>query len=191
MLEIRNKLIVFTGPSGAGKDTIEAELIKTLPLQKVVTTTTRPMREGEVDGVDRHFVSKKEFKGLIKDDALIEHNYFNDHYYGTQYKDMDVPRRESKIPIIDVDPNEANNIQNRNPDALVIFLKPASLEVLKKRMIIRGQSMEEIALRMELAKKAMEKESVFSYSVTNKEGHLQDAVKNVKKIVLEYLDLGK
>ena len=81
-----NKLVVFTGPSAVGKDTVEAEVMKYLPLKKVVTTTTRPPRLGEKRGVHRHFVSKTRFREMIKEDLLIEHNYFNGNYYGTQWK---------------------------------------------------------------------------------------------------------
>ena len=184
-----NKLIVFTGPSAVGKDTVEIEVMKYLPLKKVVTTTTRLPRPGEKRGVHRHFVSKPRFREMIKKDLLIEYNYFNGNYYGTQWKDMRRPAAGGYVALLDVDPNEAANIQKRNPDALVIFLKPESLGVLKKRLIARGGTMDEIAGRLQLAKEAMKKENAFAYSVVNKEGHLDDTVRLVKKIIRNYLGL--
>jgi guanylate kinase len=182
-----NKLIVFTGPSAVGKDTIEVEVMKYLPLRKVVTTTTRPLRPGEKRGVHRHFVTKERFREMIKNDLLIEHNYFNGNYYGTQWKDMRKPANEGLVPLMDVDPNEADNIQQRNPDALVIFLRPENIGVLKKRLIARGGTVNEISARLTLAKEAMKKERAFVYSVVNKEGHLDDTVRTVKKIIRGYL----
>ena len=182
-----NKLIVFTGPSAVGKDTVEVEVMKYLPLKKVVTTTTRAPRPGEKRGVHRHFVTKDRFQEMIKQDLLIEHNYFSGHYYGPQWKDMQRPARDGYVALLDVDPNEAANIQRRNPDALVIFLRPESLSVLKKRLIARGGTTDEIAERLRLAKEAMQKEQVFGFSVVNREGHLDETVRNVKKIIRDYL----
>ncbi|MBU1092813.1 hypothetical protein KJ836_04085 [Patescibacteria group bacterium] len=184
-----NKLIVFTGPSAVGKDTVEVEVMKYLPLKKVITTCTRPRRSGEKRGVDRHFVTKEQFRKLIKNDLLIEHNYFSGHYYGTQWKDMRKPTNEGFVPLLDVDPNEADNIQQRNPDALVIFLRPENIGVLKKRLIARGGTVDEISARLNLAKEAMKKERIFVYSVVNREGHLDETVRNVKKIIRSYLGL--
>lgn len=184
-----NKVIVFTGPSAVGKDTVEVEVMKYLPLRKVVTTTTRPPRPGEKRGVHRHFVTKERFRGMIKDNLLIEHNYFSGHYYGTQWKDMKRPTQEGLVPLLDVDPNEADNIQRRNPDALVIFLRPENIGVLKKRLIARGGTVDEISARLTLAKEAMKKERVFAYSVVNREGHLDETVRNVKKIIRNYLGI--
>ncbi|MFH0912112.1 MAG: guanylate kinase [Patescibacteria group bacterium] len=184
-----NKIVVFTGPSAVGKDTVEVEVMKVLPLKKVVTTTTRPPRPGEKRGVNRHFVTKARFREMIKQDLLIEHNYFNGHYYGTQWKDMRRPAAEGQVPLLDVDPNEATNIQKRNPDALVVFLKAESLAVLKKRLVARGGTQSEINERLRLAKEAMMKESSFAYSVVNHEGKLAETVRIVKKIIRNYLGL--
>lgn len=184
-----NKLIVFTGPSAVGKDTVEVEVMKYLSLKKVVTTTTRPPRPGEKRGIHRHFVTKTRFREMIKNNLLIEHNYFNDHYYGTQWKDMQKPAKEGFVPLMDVDPNEADNIQQRNPDALVIFLRPENIGVLKKRLIARGGTVDEISARLDLAKEAMKKERAFAYSVVNKEGRLDDTVRTIKKIIKNYLGI--
>lgn len=184
-----DKLIVFTGPSAVGKDTVAMEVMKYLPLKKVVTTTTRPPRPGETRGIHRHFVTKARFREMIKQDLLIEHNFFSGHYYGTQWKDMRWPVSEGYIPLLDVDPNEATNIQKRNPNAMVIFLKPESLGVLKKRLIARGGTLDEISERLRLAKEAMGKENAFAYTVVNREGHLDETVRLVKKIIKNYLGI--
>jgi len=187
---LEKKLVVLTGPSAVGKDAVEAELIKLLPLKKVITTTTRPPRPGEKRDITRHYVTKARFKKMIKEGLLIEHNFFIGNYYGTQWKDMKKPILQGYVPLLDVDPNEAMNIRKRNPNALVIFLKPESLNVLKKRLVAReGTTVDEIAKRISLAKEAIKKENAFSYSVINKDGHLDETVKVVKKIIKNYLRL--
>jgi len=126
---------------------------------------------------------------MIKRGLLIEHNYFSGHYYGTQWKDMRKPVAEGCVPLLDVDPNEAANIQRQNPDALIIFLKPESLNVLKKRLVARGGTMDEIAERLRLAREALAEENAFAYSVVNREGHLDETVRMVKKIIRNYLGI--
>jgi len=182
-----NKLVVVTGPSAVGKTVLALELIKWLPLKKVVTTTTRPIRPNEKRGVDYNFVSRNRFEEMIDKDLLVEFIEFNGNYYGTQRKDMRRPILDGLVPLLVIDPSEALNIQKNNPDALVIFLKPESLNILKKRLIKRGGSQEVIDNRLMAAKSAMSKESIFAYSIVNKEGCLEETVKLAKKIIKQYL----
>lgn len=184
-----NKLIVITGPSAVGKTVLALELIKWLPLKKVITTTSRPIRLNEKRGIDYHFISRDRFEGMIDKNLLVEFIEFNGNYYGTQRKDMRRPILDGFVPLLVIDPSEALNIQKTNPDALVIFLKPESLNVLKKRLIKRGGSQDVINNRLVAAKSAMSKESIFAYSLVNKEGYLNETVKLTKKIIKQYLGL--
>lgn len=184
-----NKLVVITGPSAVGKTVLAIELIKWLPIKKVITTTTRLIRLGEKRGVDYHFVSRIRFKEMIDKDLLVEFTEFQGNYYGRQRKDMRRPILDGLVPLLVIDPNEALNIQKTNPDALVIFLRPESLNILKKRLIKRGGSQDTINNRLIVAKQAMSKESVFAYSLVNKEGYLDETVKLAKKIIKQYLGL--
>lgn len=184
-----NKLVVITGPSAVGKTVLAIELIKWLPIKKVITTTTRSIRPGEKRGVDYHFVSRIRFKEMIDKDLLVEFTEFQGNYYGRQRKDMRRPILDGLVPLLVIDPNEALNIQKTNPDALVIFLRPESLNILKKRLIKRGGSQDTINNRLIAAKQAMSKESVFAYSLVNKEGYLDETVKLAKKIIKQYLGL--
>jgi len=184
-----NKLVVITGPSAVGKTVLAIELIKWLPIKKVITTTTRSIRPGEKRGVDYHFVSRIRFKEMIDKDLLVEFTEFQGNYYGRQRKDMRRPILDGLVPLLVIDPNEALNIQKTNPDALVIFLRPESLNILKKRLIKRGGSQDTINNRLIAAKQAMSKESVFAYSLVNKEGYLNETVKLAKKIIKQYLGL--
>lgn len=182
-----NKLVVVTGPSAVGKTVLALELIKWLPLKKVITTTTRLIRPNEKRGVDYHFVSNNRFKEMINKDLLMEFIEFQGNYYGTQRKDMRNTRLNGLVPLLVIDPSEALNIQKNNPDALVIFLKPESLNILKRRLIKRGGSQEVINNRLIAAKSDMSKESIFAYSLVNKEGYLVETVKLAKKIIKQYL----
>lgn len=184
-----NKLVVITGPSAVGKTVLALELIKWLPLKKVITTTSRPIRLNEKRGIDYHFVSRDRFEGMIDKNLLVEFIEFNGNYYGTQRKDMRRPILDGFVPLLVIDPSEALNIQKTNPDALVIFLNPESLNILKKRLIKRGGSQDIINNRLMAAKSAMSKESIFAYSLVNKEGYLNETVKLAKKIVKQYLGL--
>lgn len=185
--KLANKLVVITGPSAAGKDVVADEILKWLPLKKVVTTTTRPPRPNEKRGVDHHFVSVKRFKELIKNDLLLEYVDFDNNYYGTGRQDLRRPALEGLVPLLRVDPLEALRIQRHNPGALVIFIKPESLQIIKKRLIERGDSVDDIAKRLRLAKEALAKENIFAYSVINRDGYLAETVKIVKQIVKRYL----
>ena len=182
-----NKLVVVTGPSAVGKTVLALELIKWLPLKKVITTTTRLIRPNEKRGVDYHFVSNNRFKEMINKDLLMEFIEFQGNYYGTQRKDVRNTRLNGLVPLLVIDPSEALNIQKNNPDALVIFLKPESLNILKRRLIKRGGSQEVINNRLIAAKSDMSKESIFAYSLVNKEGYLVETVKLAKKIIKQYL----
>ena len=184
-----HKMVVITGPSAVGKDAVADELIKWLPLKKIVTTTTRSMRPGEKRGIDYHFVSRERFEEMIKKDLLIEHIEYGGHYYGRQRKDMRKPSIEGLVPLLSADPDEALEIQKTHLEALIIFLKPESLNVIKRRLIARGSSIDETDKRLRLSKEAMKKEPIFAYSVVNKDGKLEETVKLVRKTIRNYLGL--
>jgi len=184
-----NKLVVITGPSAAGKDAVANEVLKWLPLKKVVTTTTRSPRPGEKRGVDHHFVSRERFKEMIKQDLLLEYVDFDNNYYGTQRQDLRRPAAAGLVPLLRVDPMEALRIQRHNPDALVIFIRPESIQIIKKRLMDRGASIDDIDKRLRLAKEALAKEHIFAYSIVNKDGYLDETAKTVRRIIKNYLGL--
>src|SRR4030042_5161603 len=113
-----HKMVVVTGPPAVGKDAIADELIKWLPLRKVITTTTREPRPGEKRGIDYHFVSKRRFEEMITNDLMVESVQYAGHYYGTQRRDMRRPALEGLVPLLRVDPTEAIEIQQTHPEAL-------------------------------------------------------------------------
>jgi len=185
--KFQNKLVVITGPSAVGKDAVATELVKWLPLKKVITTTSRPMRPGEKRGINYHFVSRKIFEEMIKKNLLVEFTEFNKNYYGTQRKDIKKPILDGFAPLLLVDPHYALKLQQNNPEALVIFIKPDSINIIKKRLVARGGSLDEINNRLKSTKEAMAKEHIFTYSLINREGKLTETVRLAKQIIRRYL----
>lgn len=117
------KLLVLFGESGSGKDTIEKWLVHTCHFHKAISYTTRPPREGEIDGIDYHFVSAEEFMKLVKTKEIIEYFTFNDWYYGTAKSEI-LPNR---INVITVDSFRAETLVLQCPevDAIAVWIKTA------------------------------------------------------------------
>ena len=137
-------LILISGVSGAGKDTVKKELMKLdSTLVDVPSYTTRNMREGEVNGVNYHFVSKEQFEELINNNALYEYNFYNNNYYGTS---KELIRREmdnGNVPIIDIDVNGAENLTNilrEDTKVITIFLRVPK-DALYKRLKNRTEKL--------------------------------------------------
>ena len=132
-------LIVVSGPSGAGKDTIVNKVVESMKNIKVsVSMTTREPREKEVEGKDYYFVTKEKFEECIKNDELLEYaTVHNNQYYGTPKAKIeeDINKGISVILVIDI--QGALKIKEKIKEALFIFIMPPSMEVLKERLIAR------------------------------------------------------
>lgn len=140
MIKTNNKglLIVVSGPSGAGKDTICQKLIKeNSNIWMSVSMTTRKPRPLEKDGVDYFFVSSEEFENKINDNTFLEYASYNDNYYGTPKDKVEEKLNEGKDVILVIDINGAINIKKIIPSALFIFIMPPDMETLKNRLIGR------------------------------------------------------
>lgn len=179
----KGKLIVISGPSGVGKGTICERLIKDLGAEYSVSTTTRSPREGEMDGVNYFFVTKDEFERKIQGGEFLEYNFYNNNYYGTSKKVVLDKINDGKDIFLEIDVNGGHNIKKIFPGALLIYIAPPSMEVLKERLIARGtESIEKINERLEIAKKeALEMDS-YDYVVINDD--LELAIDEVRKIII-------
>lgn len=180
----KGKFIVISGPSGVGKGTICNRLLNELDAWYSVSTTTRRPREGEVDGVNYFFVTKEEFEKKIKDGAFLEYNIYNNNYYGTS-KDTVLEKINKGINVFsEIDVNGGHNIKKVFPDALLIYIAPPSIEVLKERLINRGtESIEKINQRLEIAARELKEIDFYDYVIVNDD--LDKAVNQVKKIILK------
>ena len=173
--------MVISAPSGGGKSVVRAEIFKKDKRFKFsVTCTTRKKRKGEVQGRDYHFVSDKKFKKLISDKKLLEWAKVHGNLYGTPIKSVRDILKENKIPLMTIDVNGARSVKKYFPDAVTVFILSPSLKILVKRLKLRKESEENIAIRLETAKKEIKEAFFYEYFVVN--GKLEKAVENIIKI---------
>ena len=169
---MKNKLIVFTGPSGVGKATVEAELFKSddFKLLLSVSATTRLPREGEVDGEHYHFITDSKFDNMVENDEFIEWSAHFSRKYGTPKSEIKRIRDLGGIPFLEVETNGAKNILEQfDPSEVVsIFLAPPSKEVLRERIIGRGsENPEQVEERISRLEEEMSYQNLFTYVVVN------------------------
>jgi guanylate kinase len=178
-------LIVISAPSGAGKTTIVKEVIRRNPDYIFsVSATTRKKRENEIDGKDYFFLTKEDFINKINEDELVEYEtVFNGEYYGTLKSFIDANLVNKKTVLFDVDVNGALSIKNiYKEDAILIFIMPPNLEVLKERLMKRAsENSQEIQERMRRVDLEIQKGNKFDYIVVN--DHLENAVDQVQQII--------
>ncbi len=183
-------LIVLSGPSGVGKDTLIHKLLLTEPrMRKITTVTTRAPRPGEVDGRDHYFVSIDRFHQLIKEDALLEHARVYDNWYGVPKADVDDSIREGWDVVLRTDTQGAASVKALAPEAITIFVSPGELADLEARIERRGaEDTEDRALRLKTALEEMQTASSFDHIVVNPENDLDAAVERVRRILEEERD---
>lgn len=185
MIKTNNKglLIVVSGPSGAGKDTICQKLIKeNSNIWMSVSMTTRKPRPLEKDGVDYFFVSSEEFENKINDNTFLEYASYNDNYYGTPKDKVEEKLNEGKDVILVIDINGAVNIKKNIPSALFIFIMPPDMETLKNRLIGRKtESKDKVVQRFITAYNEVNNYKKYNYVVVNDK--VEDAVNKVKSII--------
>ena len=185
MIKTNNKglLIVVSGPSGAGKDTICQKLIKeNSNIWMSISMTTRKPRPLEKDGVDYFFVSSEEFENKINDNTFLEYASYNDYYYGTPKDKVEEKLNEGKDVILVIDINGAINIKKIIPSALFIFIMPPDMETLKNRLIGRKtESKDKVVKRFITAYNEVNNYKKYNYVVVNDK--VEDAVNKVKSII--------
>ena len=144
----KGRLVIISGPSGSGKDTILKKAFEFLPNIKFsISSITRPMREGEVEGEKYNFISKEKFEDMIKNDMLLEYNNYVGNYYGTPKAPVEKVINEGGEIILEIDVNGQKNVKEKVDSALSIFIMPPSIEVLRARLAGRGTDSEEVIER--------------------------------------------
>lgn len=180
---MKNKglLFIISGPSGAGKGTVVKELIK-LPENEVsVSATTREPREGEINGVNYHFLKVDSFKELINENGFLEYAQYCGNYYGTPKAQIEKWLAEDKNVILEIDVQGCRQVKIKRPDAVTIFITPPSMEELERRLRKRGTEDEEtIQKRLQAAKGEIKKAPEYDYVVIN--GSLEECVEDVLAI---------
>lgn len=164
-------LVLFSGPSGVGKDTVlEVILNKNKGLQKSISLTTRSIRDKEIDGKDYYFISVPQFEKMIEQGEVLEYAKYGDNFYGTPKAPVDKWLGEGKTVILKIEVQGAENIKKMYPDSVAIFLLPPSMEELEKRLRSRGtEDEDDIKNRLEIAKDEVEKSKDYDYFVINED----------------------
>lgn len=185
----RGVLLILSGPSGVGKDTVMLKLLEKYPkMEKLITTNSRPKRDEERDGFDYHFVTREEFEKLIAEDAFFEWVEYRGHYRGGQKKHVEEALASGRDVIWRIDVRGVMNIKEKVkesfPHSAFVLLAVDDLEVLKKRMEERAsETKEDFEWSMDIAVWEQRQWNHFDYVVQNEDGRLDKAVESVADIV--------
>jgi guanylate kinase len=165
----RGLLIVISGPSGVGKDTLIRRLLALDPnLRYSVSCTTRPPRPGEVDGESYSFLSRDAFQALVAQGAFLEHAAYNGHLYGTLRERVEGMRDRGQDALLKIEVNGAEQVRQKEPGGLFIFVAPPSTEELVRRQVERNsESAQDMAARRAIAEREMAYASRYDHVVTN------------------------
>lgn len=179
----KGKVFIISGPSGSGKDTILKEVLeKCTDVFFSISSITRDMRDGEVEGEKYHFISRAEFEDGLANGAFLEYNKYLENYYGTPKAPVDEHISKGEDVIIEVDVNGAASIRSKLPDAISVFVMPPSFEVLKKRLSGRGtETKEQIEGRLSAALSEIVRAVEYDYIVINDD--LNEAVSDFLTIM--------
>jgi guanylate kinase len=183
--ERNNLLIVLSGPSGVGKDTI-LDIIKArkCPFRYIVTATTRQKRANEKQGIDYHFLSHEQFLHMKDNGKLLEWAEVYGNYYGVPREEVIEALSSGEDVILKTDVQGASSIKKVIPQALLIFLMPPSIKTLEERLKQRDSDPEtNLVLRLEKARAEIDKLYLFDYVITNYEDRLDDIISQLRAII--------
>ena len=176
-------LVVVSAPSGCGKDTIIAEVLKRFDDAYLsISMTTRAMRPGEVEGVNYYFVSQTEFEEKIDKGEMLEYARYGSNYYGTPAGPVRELLEKGKTVILIIEVQGAGNVKRLFPDACTIFIIPPSFEILENRLRGRGtDDNASIIKRLDIARDELARAPEFDYIVEN--DALDEAVEDIITII--------
>lgn len=180
----KGNLVVISGFSGSGKGTIIKSLLQSDKDKYVlsVSATSRKPREGEIEGVHYFFKSKEEFELMIKNNELIEYAEYVGNYYGTPRKYVEEMLAQGKNVILEIEVVGGKAIKKMFSDAVMIFILPPSISVLKERLINRkSESLEVINNRITQAKNEFNYIENYDYIIIN--GDLQEAIEKMRSVI--------
>ena len=180
----RGTLFVVTGPSGAGKGTV---LGRTLPaidgIHYSISATTRNPRPGEMDGKSYYFVTHEQFRAMIEQGALLEYAEYVGNYYGTPAAAVDAELDAGRDVVLEIEVQGALMVQQKRPEAVLIFIIPPDFSLLEQRLHSRGSEPDDvIARRLEKARSEYQSGNRYDYIVVN--GDLDEAVRELTSIII-------
>jgi guanylate kinase len=181
------RIFIVSAPSGAGKTTIVKHLLRRFPKMIFsVSYTTRQPRTGEKDGVDYCFIQQDEFKQKIATNTWAEWAKVYDNYYGTDAQFIDTNLARGNNVVLDIDVQGTEQMLERYPDIVTIFIMPPSMETLRERLNARGtDSQAVIEKRLQDAKNEVAKKDLYRHIIIN--DHLPSAVLQLIAIVEKYI----
>ena len=171
MMNNEKHLIVLSGPSGSGKDTVTAKLVENHPeIEVSVSATSRAARDGEAEGVNYYYMDGDTFKAKITEGDILEYTNYCGNYYGTLKSEIDKRLTKGIDVILVIEVEGAANIRRLYPNAKLVFITPPSFEELETRLRGRGTDDEDaINKRLECAKREMALKEQYDYELINKE----------------------
>ena len=175
-------LIVVSAPSGCGKGTILAEVLKDEKFFYSVSATTRSPRPGETDGVNYHFLKKEQFEELIASGGMLEYAQYCDNYYGTPKEKVMEKLNEGKHVVLEIEVQGAMQIREKCPEAVFIFIAPPSVGELRTRLSGRGtETAEVIEKRVSEAAHEISFADRYDYVIVN--DVLEEAIEDFRTVV--------
>ena len=178
----KGMLIVVSGPSGCGKGTVLAEILKSDKIFYSVSATTRSPRLGETDGVNYYFLTKEKFETLIEEDGMLEYASYCGNYYGTPKKPVEDMLEQGKHVILEIEVQGAMKVMEKCPEAVFVFILPPSLKELERRLNKRGTEAEDV-IKKRLSEAAGEIKQAYKYNYAVINGELSEAVDDLKAII--------
>ena len=179
-------VVILTGASSVGKGAIRDTLLADpdLKLFYSISETTRPQKEGEVDGKDYYFVSHKQFAKSVRDKELLEYAEFNGYYYGTPKAQVEFLINKGKNVLIEVEAQGTGQLKLNLPDAIAFFVMPESIEELENQINrLYGDDQATVERRLSKAKMEMDLAPLFNNIVYNND--MEKAVAQIKSVVME------
>lgn len=181
-----SKLFVISGPSGAGKGTLVSRIRALRPdLALTISATTRKPRAGEVDGRDYFFLTREHFDELVAQNGFVEWAEVHNNKYGTLVSEVNQKLKDGHSLILEIDPQGAFQVKQNIHDAVLIFIKPPSEEVLQQRLRARGTETEE-EIQVRLANMPKELEASKHYDVVIENNTLERAVEDLLAALESY-----
>ena len=185
-MKLKN-IIIISGPSGVGEDSVIEALSKIMPVNRIVTTTTRDPRPGEKQGDPYYFVSSEEFQNMIEKNEMAEWaQEYNDNFYGVTKKELERVNNLPGVGIWKIEYKGVMTVKKKFPEVKAILLMADSLEELERRLRKRSiVSDEYVKERMEYTKEWLKHKDIYDFEVINYRGKLDETVEKVKNIILD------